>query len=150
MPKEVFGPGYQFLKLANLLSYEEIARLAAIFVDLGVRKIRLTAGEPLVRRNIEGLIGMLAAIPGLALALTTNGSLLEKKAQALRDAGLQRITVSLDSLDNAVFTAMNDAGFPAEKVLSGIEAASAAGRTPLRMHMVVNGGADGEAMRAVG
>ncbi len=146
MPKEVFGPGYQFLKLANLLSYEEIARLAAIFVDLGVQKIRLTGGEPLVRRNVEGLIEMLAAIPGLDLALTTNGSLLEKKAQALRDAGLQRITVSLDSLDNAVFTAMNDAGFPVEKVLAGIGAASAAGLNPVKINMVVKRGVNGDSI----
>ena len=146
MPKEVFGPGYQFLKLANLLSYEEIARLAAIFVDLGVQKIRLTGGEPLVRRNIEVLIEMLAAIPGLDLALTTNGSLLEKKAQALRDAGLQRITVSLDSLDNAVFTAMNDAGFPVEKVLAGIEEASAAGLNPVKINMVVKRGVNGDSI----
>jgi cyclic pyranopterin phosphate synthase len=140
MPKEVFGPGYQFLKPSSLLSYEEIARLAGIFVGLGVGKIRLTGGEPLVRRKLERLIEMLAAVPGLDLALTTNGSLLESKAQALKDAGLQRITVSLDSLDDAVFAAMNGVGFPVGKVLAGIEAASVAGLWPVKINMVVKKG----------
>ena len=140
MPKEVFGPGYQFLKLANLLSYEEITRLAGVFRGLGVEKIRLTGGEPLVRRNIEGLIAMLSAIPGLDLALTTNASLLDRKAEALKAAGLKRISVSLDSLDDQVFTAMNDVGFPVAKVLKGIDAAAAAGLDPIKINMVVKRG----------
>lgn len=140
MPKEVFGPGYQFLRGQSLLSYEEIARLAGVFRGLGVEKIRLTGGEPLVRRNVEGLIGMLSAIPGLDLALTTNASLLDRKAVALKEAGLKRITVSLDSLDDKVFTAMNDVGFPVAKVLAGIDAAAAAGLNPIKINMVVKRG----------
>ena len=140
MPKEVFGPGYQFLKLANLLSYEEITRLATVFRDLGVEKIRLTGGEPLVRKNIEGLIAMLSAIGGLDLALTTNASLLDRKAEALKAAGLKRITVSLDSLDDAVFTAMNDVGYPVAKVLAGIDAAARVGLNPIKINMVVKRG----------
>ena len=140
MPKEVFGPGYQFLKLKNLLTYDEITRLAGIFAGLGVRKARLTGGEPLVRHHIERLIQMLSDIPGLDLCLTTNGSLLEKKAQALKDAGLQRITVSLDSLNDTVFSAMNDVSFPVAQVLAGIDAAAAAGLEPVKINMVVKRG----------
>ena len=106
MPKEKFGKDYQFLERNALLSFEEITRLAQIFKRLGIEKIRLTGGEPLIRRNIEKLIGMLAMIPGIDLTLTTNGALLEKKAAALHSAVLRRITVSLDSLDDAVFRAM--------------------------------------------
>src|SRR5918999_3316461 len=128
MPKEVFGRDYQFLSRSELLTYEELERLCRIFVDHGVEKVRLTGGEPLVRRNLERLVEKLAAVPGLHdLTLTTNGSLLAGKARALREAGLRRITVSLDSLDNEVFTAMNDADFPVERVLAGIEAGGAAG-----------------------
>src|SRR4051812_2900115 len=138
MPKEVFGRDFQFLPSRLLLTFEEITRLARIFVDLGVEKIRLTGGEPLVRRDIESLIGMLAGIDGLRdLTLTTNGSLLARKAQALKAAGLQRITVSLDSLDDAVFRAMNDVDFPVARVLEGIEAARAAGLAPIKINMVV-------------
>src|SRR6266568_4430452 len=140
MPKEVFGPGYEFLKLKNLLTYEEIARLAGIFAGLGVTKVRLTGGEPLVRRHIDRLIRMLSAIPGLDLALTTNGSLLEQQAQSLKDAGLQRITVSLDSLSDMVFGSMNDVSFPVGQVLAGIDAAAAVGLNPVKINMVVKRG----------
>jgi len=140
MPKEVFGKDYQFLDRAEILSFEEIARLARVFQELGAEKIRLTGGEPLVRRNLEQLVGMLARIPGLDLTLTTNGSLLARKARALRDAGLQRITVSLDSLDDAVFRRLNDVDFPVTRVLEGIEAAAAAGLSPLKINMVVKRG----------
>src|SRR5512141_2483935 len=127
MPKEVFGPGYQFLHRDQILTFEEITRLARIFVDHGVRKIRLTGGEPLVRRDLPLLVSMLAQIPNLDLTLTTNGALLPKQARALKDAGLQRVTVSLDSLDDATFKAMNDVDFPVEKVLAGMEAAADVG-----------------------
>ncbi len=140
MPKEVFGKDYQFLERAALLSFEEITRLARAFTRHGVEKIRLTGGEPLIRRHIEQLIGMLAEIPGLDLTLTTNGSSLVKKAKSLKAAGLQRITVSLDSLDDAVFKAMNDVDFPVAKVLEGIDAAAAAGLTPIKINMVVKRG----------
>src|SRR5215211_4251028 len=140
MPKEVFGRDYAFLPREELLSFEEIERLARIFVRHGVEKIRLTGGEPLVRRDLELLVAMLARIDGLDLTLTTNGSLLPHKAQALADAGLGRITVSLDSLDDEVFRAMNDVDFPVERVLAGIEAAAAAGLTPVKVNMVVRRG----------
>ncbi|MGH2443096.1 MAG: GTP 3',8-cyclase MoaA [Chloroflexota bacterium] len=141
MPKEVFGKDHVFLPRADLLTFEEITRLARIFVAHGVEKIRLTGGEPLLRRNVEELVAMLAGIAGLRdLTLTTNGSLLPRKAQALKDAGLDRITVSLDSLDDAVFTSMNDVGFPVEKVLDGIEAADRAGLRPIKINMVVKRG----------
>ena len=141
MPKEVFGRDFQFLPSADLLSFEEITRLARIFIEHGVEKIRLTGGEPLVRRDLEKLITMLAPLPGLQdLTLTTNGSLLAKKARALKDAGLQRLTVSLDALDNTVFQAMNDVGFPVERVLDGIAAARAAGLAPIKINMVVKRG----------
>ena len=139
MPKEVFGKDYQFLEHKELLTFEEIARLAGIFARHGIEKIRITGGEPLVRRNLERLIEMLADIPGLDLTLTTNGSLLVKKARALKAAGLKRITVSLDSLDDAVFKQMNDADFPVKKVLEGIDAAAAAG-LPVKINMVVKRG----------
>jgi cyclic pyranopterin phosphate synthase len=131
---------YQFLEREQLLSFEEIARLAPIFVAHGVQKIRLTGGEPLVRRDLEWLVEMLARIRGLDLTLTTNGSLLAKKAQALKDAGLKRVTVSLDSLDNEVFMAMNDVDFPVEKVIEGIEAAANVGLAPIKINMVVKRG----------
>ena len=141
MPKEVFGRDYQFLERAELLTFEELERLARIFVAHGVRKIRLTGGEPLVRRNLERLVAMLARIPGLEdLAMTTNGSALSKKAQALKEAGLRRITVSLDSLDNDVFAAVNDVGFPVDRVLAGIEAATAAGLGQVKINMGVKRG----------
>jgi cyclic pyranopterin phosphate synthase len=140
MPKEVFGKDYQFLDRKDILTFEEIARAARIFGGLGVEKIRLTGGEPLVRRNLEQLIGMLARIPGLDLTLTTNGSLLKQKASALKAAGLNRVTVSLDALDDAVFKRMNDVDFPVAKVLDGIEAAAAAGLAPVKINMVVKRG----------
>jgi cyclic pyranopterin phosphate synthase len=137
----VFGRDFQFLPRAELLTFDELTRLAQIFVSLGVEKIRLTGGEPLVRRDLERLVGMLAVLPGLSdLTLTTNGSLLAAKAQVLRNAGLQRVTVSLDSLDEAVFAAMNDAGFPVAAVLEGIDAAEAAGLYPIKINMVVRRG----------
>jgi cyclic pyranopterin phosphate synthase len=139
MPREVFDADYQFLPHAALLSFEEIARLAGIFVGLGVRKIRLTGGEPLLRKDLHGLVAMLAPL-GADLTLTTNGSTLVKHAAALREAGLKRLTVSLDSLDEATFRAMNDADFPVEKVLDGIAAAEDAGFTPIKINMVVKRG----------
>jgi cyclic pyranopterin phosphate synthase len=140
MPKEVFGRDYAFLERREILAFEEITRLARVFSGLGVEKIRLTGGEPLVRRNLEQLIGMLAPIPGLDLTLTTNGSLLKQKASALKAAGLNRVTVSLDALDDAVFKRMNDVDFPVAKVLDGIEAAAVAGLAPVKINMVVKRG----------
>jgi cyclic pyranopterin phosphate synthase len=140
MPKEVFGRDYDFLPRAALLTFEEIERLARVFVDHGVEKIRLTGGEPLVRRDVELLVEGLASLPGLDLTLTTNGSLLPEKAQALRAAGLDRVTVSLDSLDDDVFRAMNDVDFPVARVLEGIDAAAAAGFRPVKVNMVVRRG----------
>ncbi len=140
MPKEKFGSDHQFLERSALLSFEEIARVARVFKSHGVEKIRLTGGEPLVRRNVEKLVKLLADIPGMDLTLTTNGSLLAKKAQALRDAGLKRITVSLDSMDDAVFKAMNDVDFPVAKVIEGIDAAASAGFDPIKVNMVVKRG----------
>src|SRR5262245_17997242 len=133
MPKEIFGRDFQFLRREELLSFEEIARLARLFVELGVEKIRLTGGEPLLRRGLDQLVAMLAAIEGLRdLTLTTNGSLLTRaRARALRDAGLRRITISLDSLDDRVFMAMNDVGVPVQTVLDAIAAAAAAGLHPI-------------------
>ena len=146
MPKEVFGKDYQFLEHRELLSFEEITRLARIFAPLGIEKIRLTGGEPLIRRGIEDLVAMLAQIPGMDLTLTTNGSLLAKKAAALKAAGLKRITVSLDSLDDAVFMKMNDADFPVARVLEGIDAAAAAGLAPVKINMVVKRGVNDQSI----
>ena len=140
MPKEIFGSGYEFLKRAQILTFEETARLARIFTSLGVEKIRLTGGEPLLRRDLERLVAMLASIPGLDLTLTTNGSMLAEKARALKQAGLRRVTVSLDSLDDRVFRAMNDVGFSVERVLAGIEVAAQVGLTPIKINVVVKRG----------
>jgi cyclic pyranopterin phosphate synthase len=140
MPKDVFGRDYPFLPHAELLTFEEIERIARVFVELGVRKIRLTGGEPLLRRNLERLIERLAALPDVDLTLTTNGALLARKARSLRDAGLARITVSLDALDDPTFRAMNDVDFPVARVLEGIEAAAAAGLTPIKINAVVKRG----------
>ena len=141
MPKDVFGRDYPFLPHEDLLTFEEITRVASRFVGQGVRKLRLTGGEPLLRRRIEHLVEMLAGIdPGLDLTLTTNGALLAKKAKDLAAAGLRRVTVSLDSLDDRVFRAMNDVDFPVDKVLEGIDAAAAAGLAPLKINMVVKRG----------
>ncbi len=145
MPKDVFDKQYQFLAHSDLLSFEELTRVARQFVAHGVRKIRLTGGEPLLRKNIEALIAMLAALrtpdgQEIDLTLTTNGTLLKQKAQALRAAGLKRVTVSLDSLDDESFRRMNDVDFPVARVLEGIEAAHAAGLGPIKINMVVKKG----------
>ena len=145
MPKEVFDRDHAFLPQGSLLSFEEIARLARVFVGHGVQKIRLTGGEPLLRRHLETLVAMLAKLrtaedQPLDLTLTTNGSLLAKKAQALHDAGLRRVTVSLDALDDAVFRRMNDVDFPVADVLAGIDAALVAGLAPIKVNMVVKRG----------
>jgi cyclic pyranopterin phosphate synthase len=140
MPKEVYGRSYRFLERRQLLTFEEIERLSRVFAFLGVEKIRLTGGEPLLRRELERLVEMLGAIPGVELTLTTNGSLLPQKARVLADAGLRRVTVSLDSLDDQVFRAMNDVDVPVERVLAGIEAAAAAGLSPVKVNMVVKRG----------
>ncbi len=145
MPKETFDRDYVFLPQASLLSFEEITRLARIFVAHGVQKIRLTGGEPLLRKGLEALVGMLAALrtpegAPLDITLTTNGSVLARKAAALQRAGLQRVTVSLDGLDDAVFRRMNDVDFPVADVLDGIAAAHAAGLGPVKVNMVVKRG----------
>jgi cyclic pyranopterin phosphate synthase len=148
MPREVFDAGYKFLPHDAILSFEEIARLARIFTALGVEKIRLTGGEPLVRRDVPRLIELLAPL-GVELTLTTNGSLLAKNAAALKKAGLHRVTVSLDSLDDATFRAMNDADFPVAKVIEGIEAAAAAGLDPVKINMVVKRGVNHDGILAM-
>lgn len=140
MPKEIFGPDYQFLRRDQILTFEEIERLARIFAAHGVRKIRLTGGEPLVRRDLHLLVSMLSTIPDLELTLTTNGALLAKQARALKDAGLKRVTVSLDSLDNEIFKSMNDVDFAVENVLAGMDAAANVGLGPIKVNMVVKRG----------
>ncbi len=145
MPKESFDKDHAFLPRSSLLSFEEIVRIARIFVAHGVQKIRLTGGEPLLRKNIEILIAQLAQLKttdgrNLDITLTTNGSLLAKKARALKDAGLSRVTVSLDSLDDATFRRMNDVDFPVADVLHGLEVAHEAGLGPIKVNMVVKGG----------
>ncbi|MBS0319525.1 MAG: GTP 3',8-cyclase MoaA [Proteobacteria bacterium] len=139
MPKDVFDADHVYLPHGDLLSFEEIARVARIFVDAGVEKIRLTGGEPLLRRHIERLVEMLAKLP-VDLTLTTNGALLARKAQALRDAGLARVTVSLDALDDPTFRRMNDVDFPVQDVLDGIDAAAAAGLAPIKVNAVIRRG----------
>ena len=148
MPREVFGQGYQFLDRTELLTFEEVTRVARIFVRSGVEKLRVTGGEPLLRRDIELLIAMLNELraDGLRdLTLTTNGSMLVRKADALRAAGLDRVTVSLDSLDDEVFQRMNDVRFPVGRVLDGIDAAAAAG-LPVKVNMVVQRGVNDESI----
>src|SRR5438552_5257090 len=140
MPRDVFGRDYPFLAHADLLTFEEITRLARLFKAHGVEKIRLTGGEPLLRRNLERLVEMLAAIGGLDLTLTTNGALLARKARELKAAGLNRVTVSLDAIDDGIFRAMDDADFPVAKVLEGIDAAADAGLAPIKINMVVKRG----------
>ena len=140
MPKDVYGRDFPFLPHADLLTFEEITRIAKVFVRQGVRKIRLTGGEPLLRRNLERLIAMLAAIGDVDITLTTNGALLARKARALRDAGLNRVTVSLDALDDPTFRAMNDVDFPVARVLEGIDAAQAAGLGPIKINAVIKRG----------
>ena len=151
MPRAVFDDSYSFLNRRELLSFEEILRLARLFVDRGVKKIRITGGEPLLRKDIERLIEMLARLPGVEITLTTNGVLLPRLARRLKDAGLHRVTVSLDALDDALFRRMNDADYPVAKVLEGIEAASSVGLGPIKVNMVVKRGTndgDIEAMAA--
>lgn len=145
MPRAVFGKDHTFLQQGALLSFEEIERLARIFVQQGVKKIRLTGGEPLLRKNIEHLIERLASLRTpegrqLDVTLTTNGSLLARKARSLKDAGLSRVTVSLDALDDDLFGRMNDAGFPVAEALKGIEAAHSVGLAPVKVNMVVKRG----------
>lgn len=154
MPKDVFDKDYQYLPQTALLNFEEITRLTRQFVAQGVQKIRLTGGEPLLRKNLEILVAQLAALrtpegQPLDLTLTTNGSLLAKKAKALKDAGLQRVTVSLDGLDDAVFRRMNDVDFPVANVLRGIEAAQAVGLGPIKVNMVVKRGTNEQQILAM-
>jgi len=139
MPKEVFGRDHRFLPRRELLTFEEIERVARVFVSLGVNKLRITGGEPLLRRDLEVLVARLAALGDLDLTLTTNGALLAQKAEALAAAGLTRVTVSLDSLDDEVFRAMNDVDFPVARVLGAIDAAAAAG-LPVKVNVVVKRG----------
>jgi len=140
MPGEVFGRDYAFLPQSEVLTFEEIARVVRIAAGLGVTKVRLTGGEPLLRRQIERLVAMIAEVDGIEIALTTNGAALAQKARALHEAGLGRITVSLDSLNEDVFQAMNGVGFPLERVLEGIGAAAAAGFNPIKLNVVVKRG----------
>src|SRR2546421_4379159 len=141
MPREIFGRDFVFLPREQLLTFEELARLARVFAGLGVRKLRLTGGEPLLRRDLDKLVAMLAAVDGVQdIALTTNGALLAGKASALAAAGLRRVTVSLDSLDDATFMALNDARFPVARVLEAIAAAADAGLAPVKVNMVVRRG----------
>jgi cyclic pyranopterin phosphate synthase len=149
MPKDVFDADYHFLPHAELLTFEEIARVAKVFVERGVSKIRLTGGEPLLRRKVERLVEMLARTGVADLTLTTNGALLAKKARGLADAGLTRVTVSLDSLDDATFRMMNDADFPVAKVLEGIDAAAAAGLAPVKVNVVVKRGMNDSGIAAM-
>ncbi len=150
MPKEVFGRGYDFLPKDAILTFEEYARLARVFISLGVEKVRLTGGEPLLRRNLDRLVAQLAGLDGLHdLTLTTNGSRLVEQAPALRAAGLRRLTVSVDSLDDATFRAMNDVDFPVHRVLRGIDAALAAGFAPIKINMVVKRGVNDHEIAAM-
>jgi GTP 3',8-cyclase len=146
MPKEVFGPDHAFLDRREILTFEEIERLARAFAALGVTKVRLTGGEPLLRQDLPTLVAMLARIEGLDLTLTTNGAALERLARPLAEAGLRRITVSLDALDDEVFRAMNDVDFPVARVLAGIDAAAAAGLAPVKVNTVVRRGMNDDAV----
>ncbi|HEY4621943.1 MAG TPA: GTP 3',8-cyclase MoaA [Gaiellaceae bacterium] len=148
MPKEVFGRDYRFLPRRELLTFEEIERVARVVVGLGVHKLRITGGEPLLRRDLEVLVAGLSGLGDLDLTLTTNGALLAQKAQALADAGLSRVTVSLDSLDDEVFRAMNDVDFPVARVLAGIDAAAAAG-LPVKINVVVKRGLNEDSILGV-
>ena len=150
MPREVFDRDHQFLPKSEILSFEELTRVARVFAELGVEKIRLTGGEPLLRRNLESLVASLSAVQGVRdLTLTTNGSLLAEKAAALRSAGLRRLTVSLDSLDDATFRRMADAEFPVSRVLAGIDAAVAVGFAPIKINMVVQRGVNEQEIPAM-
>jgi cyclic pyranopterin phosphate synthase len=150
MPREIFGPDFQFLEREELLTFEEITRIVRVFTGLGVRKVRLTGGEPLVRRGIEHLVAMLADVDGVDdIALTTNGSLLAAKATALREAGLGRLTISLDSVDEATFRRMADAPIPLGRVLDGIAAAQEAGFAPVKLNAVVQRGVNDDGIVAL-
>jgi cyclic pyranopterin phosphate synthase len=141
MPRDLFGEGYSFLPRASILTFEEITRVAQAFTQLGVEKLRLTGGEPLLRRALEQLVAMLVSVDGVRdIALTTNGAFLAQKAGALRDAGLHRLTVSVDSLKQSTFAAMNDVDFPVRRVLDGIDAALAAGFQPIKINVVIKRG----------
>lgn len=141
MPREVFGPGYAFLPEDELLTFEELTRIVRVFARLGVRKVRLTGGEPLLRRDVEQLVAMIASVQGVEdLSMTTNGSLLAGKAEALRDAGLGRVTVSLDTVDEQRFQTVSDVKIPLQRVLDGIDAAAEAGLTPVKLNAVVKRG----------
>ncbi|MFP3940462.1 MAG: GTP 3',8-cyclase MoaA [Thermoanaerobaculia bacterium] len=140
MPREVFGEGFRFLPRSEILHFGEIRQIVRVFRRFGVEKLRLTGGEPLLRRELPRLVGMLAEVEGLELALTTNASLLAEQAEALAEAGLHRVTVSLDSLDPEVFARMNDTRVPVERVLEGIDAAAEAGLTPVKINAVVRRG----------
>jgi GTP 3',8-cyclase len=147
MPKEVFGPGYEFLARDQLLTFEEITTLVRHFVERGVRKVRITGGEPLLRKGIEDLVAMIAEVDGVDdLTLTTNASLLARKAEALAAAGLDRVTVSLDAMDDPTFQAMNDVGFPVATVLEAIEVGSAAGLGPIKINAVIKRGVNEHAV----
>jgi len=146
MPKEVYGRDFQFLERSQLLTFDEIDRLVRVFRGFGIEKVRVTGGEPLVRRQLEKLIELLARQQGLDLTLTTNGSLLRQKARELKNAGLQRITVSLDSLDDTVFRSMNDVDFPVARVLEGIEEAERVGLKPVKVNMVVERGVNDDSV----
>jgi cyclic pyranopterin phosphate synthase len=150
MPKEVFGKQFEFLRREQLLTFEEIERLTRTFAGMGVEKLRITGGEPLVRRGVDELIARLVPVPGIRdVTLTTNGALLERMAPRLAGAGLGRVTVSLDSLDDATFRAMNDVDFPVADVLAGIEAALAAGLAPVKVNMVVKRGVNDDGILAM-
>jgi len=150
MPKEIFGRDFAFLPRAELLTFEEITRLARVFARAGVSKIRLTGGEPLLRRDLDQLVAMLAGIGGITdIAMTTNGSALAASARTLKDAGLTRVTVSLDALDDETFGAMNDIAFPVARVLAGIDAAAAAGLAPVKVNMVVKRGVNDGSIAAM-
>ncbi len=147
MPKEVFGPGHEFLPRDQLLSFEEMVELVRLFARRGVTKVRITGGEPLLRRGIEDLVGMVAGVPGVEdVTLTTNGSLLARKAASLAAAGLDRVTVSLDAVDDPTFMAMNDVGFPVSTVLEAIEAAAREGLGPVKVNCVVKRGVNEHAV----
>lgn len=147
MPKEVFGPGHEFLPRDQLLSFEEMTELVRLFAARGVNKVRITGGEPLLRRGIEDLVGRVASVPGVSdVTLTTNGSLLARKAAGLAAAGLDRVTVSLDAVDDPTFMAMNDVGFPVSTVLAAIEAAADAGLGPIKVNCVVKRGVNEHAI----
>jgi cyclic pyranopterin phosphate synthase len=150
MPKEVFGKQFEFLRREQLLTFEEIERLTRTFAAMGVEKLRITGGEPLVRRGVDDLIARLAPLPGIDdVTLTTNGALLARMAPRLADAGLNRVTVSLDSLDDGTFRAMNDVDFPVDDVLEGIEVALATGLTPVKVNMVVKRGMNDDGVLAM-